>query len=65
MSAIDKAKNKAEELLGKAKEAVGGATGNHELKNEGKGDQGSANVKQGGEHVKDTAGDAKDKLTGN
>jgi len=52
-------------MMGKGKEAAGGATGNHDLKNEGKGDQGSANVKQGGEHVKDAAGDAKDKLTGN
>ncbi len=65
MSAIDKAKNKVQEMMGKGKEAAGGATGNHHLKNEGKGDQGSANVKQGGEHVKDAAGDAKDKLTGN
>jgi len=65
MSAIDKAKNKLEEMMGKGKKAAGGATGNHELKDEGRADQGSANVKQGGEHVKDAAGDAKDKLTGN
>ncbi len=65
MSAIDKMKNKVEEMMGKGKEAAGSATGNHELKNEGKGDQGSANLKQGGEHVKDAMGDAKDKLTGN
>jgi len=65
MSAIDKAKNKLEELMGKGKEAAGGATGNRDLKNEGRGDQGSADLKQGGEHVKDAAGDAKDKLTGN
>lgn len=65
MSAMDKAKNKAEELMGKAKEAVGGAAGDRDLKTEGQGDQGSADAKQGGEHVKDAAGDAKDKLTGN
>jgi len=65
MSAIDKAKNKAQELLGKGKEGAGEATGDRDLKREGKGDQGSANLKQGGENVKDAAGDAKDKLTGN
>lgn len=65
MSAIDKAKNKAEELMGKAKEAAGGATNDSDLKNEGKGDQGSAKTKQTGENVKDAAGNAKDKLTGN
>ncbi|WP_127781741.1 CsbD family protein [Rhodococcus sp. X156] len=64
MSAIDKAKNKAEELIGKAKEAVGGASGNKDLKHEGQGDQAKGNVKQGGENVKDAASDTKDKLTG-
>ena len=65
MSAVDKAKNKAEELLGKAKEVVGDVTGNESLKDEGKSDQGKSDLKQGGEHVKDAAGDLKDGLTGN
>lgn len=64
MSAIDKAKNKAEELVGKAKEVVGDVTNNEDLKAEGQKDQGKADVKQGGEKVKDAAGDIKDGLTG-
>ena len=60
MSAIDKAKNKAEELVGKAKEVVGDAAGNENLKAEGQKDQSKADVKQGGEKVKDAAGDIKD-----
>lgn len=65
MSFVDKAKNKAEELAGKAKEAVGDATNNSELEREGQADQAKANGKQAGEHVKDAANDVKDGLTGN
>ncbi len=54
MSFIDKAKNTAEDALGKAKEVVGDVTGNDDLKAEGKGDQGSAGVKKVGENIKDT-----------
>ena len=53
MSFIDKAKNKAEELAGKAKESIGDATDNHDLKAEGRADQASAGTKQAGENVKD------------
>jgi uncharacterized protein YjbJ (UPF0337 family) len=53
MSAVDKIKNKAEELLGQGKEAAGDATDNDRLKAEGQGDQASANTKQAGEKVKD------------
>ena len=53
MSAVDKIKNKAEELVGDAKEKLGAATGNHDLEAEGKVDQTSANVKGVGEKVKD------------
>lgn len=53
MSAVDKIKNKAEELLGQGKEAAGDATNNPDLKAEGQADQGSANAKQAGEKVKD------------
>jgi uncharacterized protein YjbJ (UPF0337 family) len=53
MSGIDKAKNKAEELGGKGKEAVGDATDNRDLQAEGKADQVSGNLKQAGEKVKD------------
>jgi uncharacterized protein YjbJ (UPF0337 family) len=65
MSAVDKAKNKLEEAVGKAKEVVGDVTGNEDLKAEGQKDQSKADVKQGGEKVKDAAKDVKDGLTGN
>ena len=53
MSGIDKMKNKAEELSGKGKEAVGDATGDRDLQAEGQVDQASGNLKQAGEKVKD------------
>ena len=53
MSGIDKAKNKAEELRGKAKEAVGKVTGDKSTENEGKGEQMKSNLKDAGEQVKD------------
>jgi uncharacterized protein YjbJ (UPF0337 family) len=53
MSALDKAKNAVEDLGGKAKEAVGSATGDQETKNEGKGDQAKSDLKDAGEKVKD------------
>ena len=54
MSFIDKAKNAAEDTIGKAKEVVGDATNNKDLEAEGKKDQGSAGVKKVGENIKDT-----------
>lgn len=53
MSALDKAKNKAEELGGVAKEHAGEATGDQSLENEGKADQAKGNLKQAGEKIKD------------
>ncbi|MFI7004366.1 CsbD family protein [Nocardia sp. NPDC050175] len=53
MSAVDKAKNKAEELAGQAKEKFGNATDDKDLKNEGKADQVKSNLKDAGEKVKD------------
>ncbi|WP_371833980.1 CsbD family protein, partial [Rhodococcoides yunnanense] len=50
MSFIDKAKNAAEDAIGKAKEVVGDATNNKDLEAEGKKDQGSAGVKKVGEN---------------
>jgi len=49
----DKAENKAEELKGKAKEAVGDATGNEQWQAEGKAEQAKGSLKQAGEKVKD------------
>jgi uncharacterized protein YjbJ (UPF0337 family) len=53
MSALDKAKNKVEDLGGHAKEASGQATGDKSTENEGKVDQVKANLKDAGEKVKD------------
>lgn len=64
MGLDDKISNKAEDLKGKAKETAGDATGNEDLKNEGRGDQISSAVKDGIEDVKDAVGNIKDKLTG-
>lgn len=54
MGIADKAKNAAQDLTGKAKEAVGEATNNERLVAEGKADQTEATVKKTGENVKDT-----------
>jgi uncharacterized protein YjbJ (UPF0337 family) len=53
MSALDKAKNAIEDVSGKAKEAVGSATGDKSTENEGKGDQAKSDLKDAGEKVKD------------
>ena len=53
MSGMDKAKNKAQDLGGKAKEAAGKVTGDKDTKNEGKSDQAKSNVKDAGEKIKD------------
>ncbi|WP_137725736.1 CsbD family protein [Prescottella subtropica] len=64
MGIADKAQNKAKDLGGKAKEAVGNATDDDDLKNEGKGDQIESAVKDAGEKIKDATTTIKDKLTG-
>ncbi|HKU12003.1 CsbD family protein [Sinomonas sp.] len=56
----DKAHNKAEELGGKAKEALGRSNDDPDLEAEGKRDQMSAGLKQAGEKVKDALHDVKD-----
>lgn len=53
MGLDDKIKNAAQEIAGKAKEAIGNATDNDKLVAEGKADQSKANLKQAGEDVKD------------
>ena len=53
MSGTDKAKNKIEDLGGKAKETLGRATGDRTTENEGRGDQSKASLKDAGEKVKD------------
>ncbi len=53
MGTDDKTGNKIEDLAGKAKEGLGNATGNEDLKAEGQTDQSKADLKQAGEKVKD------------
>lgn len=66
MGAFDKAKDKAQELGGKAKEKTGEATGNEQLQAEGNKDQAAGKLKGAGEDVKEKASeavnDAKDKF---
>jgi uncharacterized protein YjbJ (UPF0337 family) len=54
MNATDKAKNEADRIKGKGKEAAGKAVGNERLEEEGKVDQVKGGLKQAGEKVKDT-----------
>jgi len=53
MGMDDKVEYKAEELAGKAKQAVGDATDDHSMQAEGKMDEAKADMKQAGEKVKD------------
>jgi uncharacterized protein YjbJ (UPF0337 family) len=52
VSGMDRAKNKAQGLLGKAKAAVGKITGDKGTQYEGKADQAKANLKDAGEKAK-------------
>lgn len=60
MGTMDRIKNEAEDLAGKAKETVGKIVGDDEKVAEGRKDQASAGVKNAGEDVKDAASNAKD-----
>jgi uncharacterized protein YjbJ (UPF0337 family) len=53
MSGTDKLQNKAQELAGQGKEALGKATDDRDLEAEGHKDQAAGNAKQAGEKVKD------------
>jgi uncharacterized protein YjbJ (UPF0337 family) len=67
MGIFDKAKDKAEQLIGEAKEKIGQVTGNDSLENAGKRDQLSGEVKEAGHDLRDKAGgvvhDVKDSLS--
>jgi uncharacterized protein YjbJ (UPF0337 family) len=67
MGAFDKAKDKAEQLKGRAKEKLGDATDNEKLANEGRADQLKGKAKEKlhdlGERADDKLGDAKERLT--
>jgi uncharacterized protein YjbJ (UPF0337 family) len=53
MGTDDKTDNKVDEIRGKAKEAVGKATGDENLQRQEENDQTKANLKQAGEKVKE------------
>ena len=53
MSAIDKAKDKAQAAKGNVKETAGKASNDRSLEAEGKADKLAGNLKQAGEKVKD------------
>ncbi len=53
MSALDKIKNKLQAGKGRTKKAAGRATDDRSLEAEGKGDQVSGSLKQGGENIKE------------
>jgi uncharacterized protein YjbJ (UPF0337 family) len=53
MGLMDKAKNKAQELSGKGKQAAGEHQNDPDLVAEGRKDEAAGNLKQAGEKVKD------------
>ncbi len=53
MGLEDKMENAKDDLQGKAKEAVGGVTGDDSLERQGKTDQAKSDLKDAGEKVKD------------
>jgi uncharacterized protein YjbJ (UPF0337 family) len=53
MGAEDKARNKVQNLGGKAKEAAGRVTGDRETEDRGRADQAKSNLKDAGEKIKD------------
>ncbi|MPZ83558.1 MAG: CsbD family protein [Actinophytocola sp.] len=68
MGIFDKAKDKAEQLVGEAKERLGHATDDEDLEDAGKRDQLSGEAKEAGHDLRDKAAgtmdDAKDRLQG-
>ncbi|MEV0430871.1 CsbD family protein [Micromonospora sp. NPDC050495] len=60
MSFTDKAKNKAQELSGAAKQRIGDVTDNERLRAEGASEQSTARARQAGENVKGAGRDVKD-----
>lgn len=53
MADMDKAKNKVQEIEGRAKQVVGDVTGDESTHREGRVDEAKGNLKQAGEKVKD------------
>ena len=63
MGTDDKMSNAAEDMKGKAKEAVGSATGNDQMEADGKLDQAKAAVKDKVEDVKDAVAEKFNDMT--
>ena len=63
MGTDDKMSNAAEDMKGKAKEAVGSATGDEQMEADGKMDQAEAAVKDKVEDVKDVAAEKFNEMT--
>jgi uncharacterized protein YjbJ (UPF0337 family) len=55
MSLMDKAKDKAEQAVGSAKEKLGGMTGNGDMQDSGKADQATGQAKEAGHGLRDKA----------
>jgi uncharacterized protein YjbJ (UPF0337 family) len=53
MSAVDKVKNKAQEVRGAVKQTTGDVTGDRSLRAKGSAERTAGNAKQAGEKVKD------------
>ena len=63
MANTDRASNNAQDAKGRIKEAAGSVTGNDELKDKGKADQGKAGLKNAAEDLKDAGNKVKDAFT--
>ena len=61
MATNKKFRNKAQQMKGKGKEALGQATDNEQWKAEGRTGQAAGDLKQAGEKAKDAARDAFDR----
>jgi len=53
MSTLDKARSKLQELTGRGRERLGGATGNESLRSQGQRDRVAGNLKGAGQKLKD------------
>jgi uncharacterized protein YjbJ (UPF0337 family) len=60
MGIADKARHKAQEVVGRAKAKTGELTGDGELEAEGRAQQAGGSVEQAGDAVKDAASDVGD-----
>lgn len=53
MSGADKARNKADEIAGRAKEKIGRATGDRRMADEGRAKRAKGSLRSAGEKIKD------------